>query len=128
MVFDPAAFGLEGAIDPSLDPQQQWGVHGIMPKKPAGKLKLERSLVADNFGFANTYEYKQTEAYLKANSENPDNPLTMFGVSDVCSGVSTQYWTLVLLISDICTRYCIYMLPIPLTITGHLYINYRHLY
>ena len=90
MVFDPTVFGLEGSIDPSLDPQQQWGIHGVLPKKPAGKLKLERSLAADNFGFANTYEYKQTEAYLKANSEDPNNPLTMFGVSDVCMGVSTN--------------------------------------
>ena len=60
------------------------------PKKPAGKLKLERSLAANNFGFANTYKFKQTEAYLKANSEDPDNPLTMFGVSDVCLGDCTQ--------------------------------------
>ena len=90
MVFDPVVFGLEGSIDPTLDPQQQWGIHGVLPKKPSGKLKLERSLVADNFGFANTYEYKQTEAYLKANSEDPNNPLTMFGVSDVCTGVSTN--------------------------------------
>ena len=90
MVFDPAAFGLEGTIDPTLDPQQQWGIHGVLPKKPSGKLKLERSLVADNFGFASTYEYKQTEAYLKANSEDPNNPLTMFGVSDVCIDVSTR--------------------------------------
>ena len=33
MVFDPAAYGLEGTIDPSLDPQQQWGIHGVLPKK-----------------------------------------------------------------------------------------------
>ena len=90
MVFDPVAFGLEGTIDPTLDPQQQWGIHGVLPKKPSGKLKLERSLVADNFGFANTYEYKQTEAYLKANSEDSNNPLTMFRVSDVCIDVSTN--------------------------------------
>ena len=89
MVFDPAAFGLEGTIDPTVDSQQQWGIHGIMLKKPSAKLQQQRSLVADNFGFASTYEYKQTEAYLKANSEDPNNPLTMFGVGDVYIDVST---------------------------------------
>ena len=101
MVFDPAAYGLEGTIDPSIDPQQEYGIHGFLPKKPAGKLKLEQSLAADNLGFANTFEFKQTEAYLKANSEDPDNPLTMFVVSDINPDVSTHNWTLVLMVMEV---------------------------
>ena len=102
MVFDPAAYGLEGTIDPSIDPQQEYDIHGFLPKKPAGKLKLEKSLAADNLGFANTFEFKQIEAYLKANSDDPDNPLTMFAVSDINPDVSAHIWTLVLMVMDVC--------------------------
>ena len=81
LVLDPAAYGLKGTIDPTVDPQQVRGVHGVMVKKPAKKLKEQRSLTADNLGFCDTFEYKWTEAYLKANSEDANNPLTMFPVS-----------------------------------------------
>ena len=41
MVFDPAAFGLEGTIDPSLDPQQQWGIHGVFPKNSPVRAEVD---------------------------------------------------------------------------------------
>ena len=30
MIFDPSAFGLEGGVAPSVDPQQQYGVKGLI--------------------------------------------------------------------------------------------------
>ena len=43
-VFDPQAFGLEGGVSGNVDPQQQYGVRGKVPKAPSNKLKETRSL------------------------------------------------------------------------------------
>ena len=44
MVFDPAAYGLEGTIDPSIGPQQEYGIHGILQKKSfQGNLSWKRA-------------------------------------------------------------------------------------
>ena len=80
MIFDPAAFGLEGGVDPSLDPQQQYGVKGVMPRMPAKKLQDERTLRSNHLGFRSQYELLAVEAYLKANSVDPSQPLTIFEV------------------------------------------------
>ena len=81
MIFDPSAFGLEGGVDPSVDPQQQYGgFKGIMPRMPAKKLQEERTLRSNHLGFQSQYELLATEAYLKANSAEPSQLLTIFEV------------------------------------------------
>ena len=80
MIFDPAAWGLEGEIDTSRDPQQVYGIRGNMPKMPPKKLQDERTLRSNHLAFQSQYELLATEAYLKANSENPHRPLTLFEV------------------------------------------------
>ena len=80
-VFDPQAFGLEGGVSSNVDPQQQYGIRGKVPKAPSAKLKETRSLQADELGFENDFEMRNTENYLKANSEDPNHPLTLFHVS-----------------------------------------------
>ena len=80
-VFDPQAFGLEGGVNIRVDPQQQYGVRGRVPKAPAAKLKDTRSLQADELGFDTDYEMRSLENYLKANSKDPAHPLTLFRVS-----------------------------------------------
>ena len=80
MLFNLAAFGLEGGVDPSVDPQQQYSVKGVMPQMPAKKLQDERTLRSNHWGFQSQYELLATEAYLKANSAEPSQPLTIFEV------------------------------------------------
>ena len=80
MIFDPAAFGLEGGVDPSVDPQQQYGIKGVMPRMPAKKLQHERTLRSNHLGFESQYELLAVEAYLKANSVDSSQPLTIFEV------------------------------------------------
>ena len=80
MLLDLSAFGLEGGVDPSVDPQQQYGVKGVMPWMPAKKLQDERTLRSNHLGFQSQYELLATEAYLKANSAEPSQPLTIFEV------------------------------------------------
>ena len=80
MLFDLSAFGLEGGVDPSVDPQQQYGVKGVMPRMPAKKLQDERTLRSNHLGFQSQYELLATKAYLKANSAKPSQPLTIFEV------------------------------------------------
>ena len=80
MLFDRAAYGLEREINTSTDPQQEYGVRGKVPKAPAKKYKDCNSLRGQTLGFANEFEMRQTEAYLKANSSS-DYELTVFGVS-----------------------------------------------
>ena len=80
MLFDLAAFGLEGGVDPSVDPQQQYGVKGVLPRMPAKKLQDERSSRSNHLGFQSQYELLAMEAYLKANSVDPSQPLTIFKV------------------------------------------------
>ena len=80
MLFDLAAFGLEGGVDPSVDPQQQYGVKGVMPRMPAKKLQDKRTLRSNHLGFQSQYELLATEAYLKANSAEPSQLLTIFEV------------------------------------------------
>ena len=80
MIFDPSAFGLEGGVDPSVDPQQQYGVKGIMPRMPAKKLQEERTLRSNHLGFQSQYELLATEVYLKANHAEPSQLLTIFEV------------------------------------------------
>ena len=79
-MFDPQAFGLEGGVSSNVDPQQQYGIRGKVPKAPSAKLKDTRSLQADELGFENDFEMRSTENYLKANSKDPNHPLTLFRV------------------------------------------------
>ena len=51
MLFNPAAFGLEGGVDPSVDPQQQYGIKGVMPQMPSKKFQEERTLQSNHLGF-----------------------------------------------------------------------------
>ena len=81
-VFDPQAFGLEGGVSSNVDPQQQYGVRGKVPKAQSTKLKEVRSLRADELGFENDFEMRSTENYLKANSKDPNHPLTLSHVSE----------------------------------------------
>ena len=80
MLFDPSLYGLSGSISTQHDPQQVYGVRGNMPKPPPKKLKDCNSLRGQTLGFANEYELKMTESYLKANSPE-DLQLTIFPVS-----------------------------------------------
>ena len=81
MLFDPAIHGLAGEIDTSYDPQQEYGIRGSMPARmPAKKLMEERTLRSNHLAFQSQYELLATEAYLKANSENPNRPLSLFEV------------------------------------------------
>ena len=80
-MFDPQAFGQEGGVSGNVDPQQQYGIRGKVPKAPSAKLKETRSLQADELGFENDFEIRSIENYLKANSEDPNHPLTLFRVS-----------------------------------------------
>ena len=105
MLFDPSAFGLEGGVDPSVDPQQQYGVKGIMPRMPSKKFQDERTLRSNHLGFQSHYELLATEAYLKANSAVPSQPLTMFEVR--------------MKILDVCTKSG----RLYQDITGHLYVS-----
>ena len=95
MLFDPSAFGLEGGVDPSVDPQQQYGVKGVMPRMPSKKLQEERTLRSNHLGFQSQYELLATEAYLKANSAVPSQPLTIFEVRtkalDICTKSGRLY-------------------------------------
>ena len=89
MLFDPSAFCLEGGVDQFVDPQQQYGVKGVMPRMPSKKLQEERTLRSNHLGFESQYELLATEAYLKANSAVPSQPLTIFKermkALDVCT-------------------------------------------
>ena len=80
MLFDPSAYGLSGKIPTDRDPQQQHGVQGKVPRKPSQNLKETYTVRSQQLGFADQYELKATEAYLKANSD-PNNPLILFAVS-----------------------------------------------
>ena len=80
MLFDPSLYGLSGSISTQHDPQQVYGVRGNMPKPSPKKMKDCNSLRGQTLGFANEYELKMTEAYLKANSPE-DLQLTIFLVS-----------------------------------------------
>ena len=104
--LQPSAFGLEGGVDPSVDPQQQYGVKGVMPQMPAKKLQEERTLRSNHLGFQSQYELLATEAYLKANSAEPSQPLTIFKVRTKVLDVYTK------------TR-CLYQ-----NATGRLYGNF----
>ena len=80
-MFDPQAYGLAGEVSSNVDPQQQYGIRRKVPKAPSSKLKETRSLQADELGFDTDYEMRSLENYLKANSEDPAHPLTLFRVS-----------------------------------------------
>ena len=80
MLFNPTLYGLSGSASTQHDPQQDYGVRGTMPKAPSKRFLDCNSLRGQTFWFANEYELKMTEAYLKANS--PENlQLTIFPVS-----------------------------------------------
>ena len=81
LLFDPAAFGVPGNVSGQIDPQQLYGVRGKLPKLPPQRMKEQRSLRSDELGFDHDFELKSTEDYLKANSEDPQHPLTLFRVS-----------------------------------------------
>ena len=85
MLFDPAAYGLEGEIATDRDPQQLRGVKGIVPKAPPKKLQHVNTVRSLHLGFADEYELRATEGYLKANSAS-DMPLTIFLVGVRCTG------------------------------------------
>ena len=80
MLFDPSLYGMTGSISSQHDPQQVYGVRGRMPEPPPKKFQDTNSLRGQTLGFANEYELKMTEAYLKANSPK-DQQLTIFPVS-----------------------------------------------
>ena len=94
-MFDPQAFGLEGGVSSNVDPQQQYGIRGKVPKAPSAKLKDTRSLQADELGFEKDFKMRSTENYLKANSEDPAHPLTLFRVSGCLHTIRQKHWTLV---------------------------------
>ena len=89
MIFDPAAYGLEGGAVGGLDPQQERGIKGIVPKAPPKKYQEVNTVRSLHLGFADEYQLRATEGYLKANSAG-DMPLTLFPVS------GRLYWTIVL--------------------------------
>ena len=80
MIFDPAAYGLEGQIATDPDPQQERGIKGIVPKAPPKKYQQVNSVHSLHLGFADEYELRATEGYLKANSAD-GMPLTLFPAS-----------------------------------------------
>ena len=80
MIFDPAAYGLEGEVVGGLDPQQERGIKGIVPKAPPKKYQQVNTVRSLHLGFADEYELRATEGYLKANSAE-GMPLTIFPVS-----------------------------------------------
>ena len=80
MLFDPTAYGLQGSIATDRDPQQIYGVRGVVPKAPAKKLLETNTVRSLHLGFANEYELRSTENYLKANGTK-ETPLTIFPVS-----------------------------------------------
>ena len=86
MLFDPAAFGKEGGVDPSIDPQQEYGLKGKMPRLPAKKFMEERRLTSNHLVFQSQYELLATEAYLKA---DPNQPLKLFEIRHL-------YWMFIL--------------------------------
>ena len=88
MIFDPSAYGLEGGTVGGLDPQQERGIRGIVPKAPPKKYLQVNTVRSLHLGFADEYQLRATEGYLKANSG--DLPLTLFPVS------GRLYWTIVL--------------------------------
>ena len=56
MMFDPAAYGLEGEIATDQDPQQQCSIKGIVPKAPPKKLQQVNTVRSLHLGFADEYE------------------------------------------------------------------------
>ena len=86
MLFDPSAYGLQGSIATDRDPQQLYGVKGVVPKAPAKKLMETNTVRSLHLGFTNEYELRSTENYLKANSVK-ETPLTIFPVG------RRLYWT-----------------------------------
>ena len=95
-LFDPAMYGMEGQVGGQIDPQQQYGVRGKLPKLPPQKLKEQRSLRSDEMGFDHDFELKATEDYLKANTADPTHPLTLFRVSGhLYTNIGHLYRTLV---------------------------------
>ena len=88
MLFDPSAYGLQGSIATDRDPQQIYGVRGVVPKALAKKLLETNTVRSLHLGFANEYELGSTENYLKANGTK-ETPLTIFPVS------GRLYWTFV---------------------------------
>ena len=80
MIFDPAAYGLEGGAAGGLDPQQERGIKGIVPKVPPKKYQQVNTVRSLHLGFADEYQLRTTEGYLKANSAG-GMPLTLFLVS-----------------------------------------------
>ena len=72
---------------------------------PSKKLQEERTLRSNHLGFQSQYELLATEAYLKANSAVPSQPLTIFEVRTKAL--------------DICTKSgCLYK-----NVTRHLYVS-----
>ena len=90
MIFDPAAYGLEGQIATDQDPQQEHGIKGIVPKAPPKKYQHVNTVRSLHLGFADEYELWATEGYLKANSAE-GMPLTLFPVSGRLYQTFVQY-------------------------------------
>ena len=90
MIFDPATYGLEGELAGGLDPQQECGIKGIVPKAPPKKYQQVNSVRSLHLGFADEYELRATEGYLKANSTE-GLPLTIFPVSGRLYRMFVQY-------------------------------------
>ena len=97
---------------------------GIVPKAPPKKYQEVNTVRSLHLGFADKYQLRATEGYLKANSAG-DMPLTLFPVS------GRLYWTIVLCSGRL---YIIYKLDIYIISVfiyfiywaqefGRLYIN-----
>ena len=86
MLFDPSAYSLQGSITTDRDPQQIYGVRGVVPNAPAKKLMETNTVRSLHLGFANEYELRSTENYLKANSTK-ETPLAIFPAG------KHLYWT-----------------------------------
>ena len=91
MVFDPALYGGQGQIvQGQFDPSQFYTKRGKVPHTNlARNLKDVKTYMSDELGFPNSYEHLACEAYLKANSRDPKEPLRMYPVS------GRLYWTVV---------------------------------
>ena len=95
MLFDPTAYGLQGSIATDRDPQQIYGVRGVVPKAPSKKLLEINTARSLHLGFANEYELRSTENYLKANSKKRDTayhiPHKWTSILDECSIIGRLY-------------------------------------
>ena len=103
MIFDLAAYGLEGELAGGLDPQQECGIKGTVPKAPPKKYQHVNTVRSLHLGFADEYQLRATEGYLKANSTE-GLPLKIFPVSGRLYRMFVQYSGRLYIVNlDVCT-------------------------